>query len=573
MSQSPTKTIEWPVLGTWFDTASPVDQVPWGRWRYLLNMRYDTFNGWGLRCGFERYGKNARRPDGADLAGTTLPITRLYSHQSPKGYHRLYAGAGTVLASQGFDGHWRTAGVFESGSRFRLASVNNVVLATNGEVKYQVEGREDFASIPDLGAVGLSRAGGVASWKGVAFLFDVTMDGVRAGHRLVWSDLNDPLSWSPATDSIAGFQDLAPGEVILSAIPLADALFLFTTNGIWRVVSTGDENVFGFQQVYYHKDGEACLKAADAIAAGKDTVVFLSHDSLYEFNAFQTAPTKPDWLEKIGKRLLATVGDCNLISAEYHPLLEEFWFSYAEAGSTIPSRTLCLNRNQQSGDEQDHGFWSLLSTTVDEPESLYEWMVRVAGCSSASLAALWPTHSFPFAAGSPTDDFCDLFPECTSCRGGPAFLMVSATDNCVKALNMEVYSRELRSAGQYVPTGYGFRFLTGNQGFSTSDWKRVTRMDLSVTANSTRSIKLTVGISSVPSDKLTPGCRMQNIPLSAKSLACPAGVGLPNESKWWNFMAEGRFLTFDFTGDPSIGEGFWLSRLAMTVERSANSTP
>jgi len=572
-----TKVVDWPVLGTWFDTASPVDQVPWGRWRYLLNMRYDTYNGWGRRCGFERFGKNMRRPDGADLAGTILPITRLYSHQSHRGYHRLYAGAGTVLATQGFDGKWRSAGAFETSGRFQLASLNNVVVATNGEIRYQVEGRADFALIPDLANIGLSRAGGVISWKGCVFLFDVTMDGARQGHRIVWSDTNDPLAWSPTTDSIAGFQDLAPGEMILAAIPLADALFLFTTNSIWRVVATGDENAFGFQQLYYHKDGEACLKGRDCIAAGKDTAVFLSHDSLYEFNAFQTAPTKPDWLEKIGKRFVNGVGDCNLVSSVYHPLLEEFWFSYAEKGSTIPTKTLCLNRNQQSGDEQDHGYWALLSTAVDEPESLYEWMVRVAGCSSSSLSALWPTHSFPTATGTPVTSFCEQFPECDPCRGAPELLMVSATDNCVKRLNFELYARELRVGSTYSMTGYPSRFLTGAQGFTTTDWKRVTRIDVSLTAvpeSTYRSISLTIGISSVPAEMLTPGCAARSIPLSAKSLECPAsGSGLPNATKWWNFMAEGKYLTFDFNMASTTGGGFWLSRLAMTVEKSANSTP
>lgn len=587
MASSGPKTYEWPGLATWFDARSPVDQVPWGRWRYLQNIHTDAQRGWGRRNGFKRYGAGHRRPDGADLKGSSAPITSLYSHVSPRGFRRLYAATDEIVVSQGFDGHWTTREVLAAGHRARFASLNDLVVVVNGvdHVKAQVVDGPTFDLISDLTTIGLTSARGVTEWKGCLFLWDVEMDGVRLTNRVLWSDHQDGLSWVPSTDSIAGFQDLAPGETILAAVPLVDALFLFTTHSIWRVTATGDENAFGFQHLYYHRDGEACLRGRFSYAVLRDTVVYLSHDSLYLFNAFASAPERPEWLYQSGLELvLSDPTLCDDVTACYHSMTEEVWFSYAAAGSTTPNRTLCLNLRLQSADIQDHGWWSLLSCQIDQRESFYEWMIRVAGCSKASLSALWPTDSFPDAAGFATtlDEVCDQFPSCPACNAAPVLLGVSATDNCLKQEDRTVFYREFWQGGTtYTQTGYASRALTGCLRFGTPDWKRLSEINasvLSVPETTPKSIAVAVTVSSVPVDKLdSSACFSRTFQLSQKSLACRVNTGsqplLPNDHMDWKCLVEGRFLIFDWTVDSSTGAAFWLSRFAITIERSPNSSP
>ena len=579
------KTYEWPELATWFDTKTPVDRVPWGRWRYLLNMRVDPQRGWGRRGGFKRFGADLRRPAGADLRGSLAPITSLYSHTSPRGYRRLYAATNEIVVSQGFDGHWTTREVLAAGNRAQFASLNDVVVVVNGVdyVKYQVVDAATFDLIPELSSIGVSTARGVVSWKGCLFLWDVVMDGVRFTNRVLWSDHQNALSWEPTTDSIAGFQDLAPGETILAAVPLVDALFFFTTHSIWRVTATGDENAFGFQQVYYHKDGEACLRGRHAYAVVRDTIIYLSHDSLYAFNAFSSAPERPDWLDACSQELVKSdPAMCDDVTGVYHAMVEEAWFSYAAPGSDVPNRTLCLNPRLQSADTQDHGWWSLLSAQIDTRESLYEWLIRVAGCSKAALSALWPTDSFPDAPGFVSDweEICESFPACPTCDASPVLIGISAVDNCLKEDAPSLYYREFWQGGDtYTQTGYASRALTGNLGFGTSDWKRVTKVEVSatsVTETPAKSLGLSISVSSVPADKLDPSaCFSRTFTLSPKALGCGTSVSthLPNSHMVWFCLVENRFLTFDFTLPSATGAAFWLSRFAITVERSPNSSP
>ncbi len=579
------KTYEWPEMATWFDSRSPVDRVPWGRWRYLLNMRSDPQRGWGRRSGFKRFGASLRRPDGADLRGSLAPITTLYTHVSPQGFRRLYAATDEIVVSQGFDGHWTTREVLAAGNRAMFASLDDVVVVVNGSdyVKYQVVDGPTFDAIPELTDIGVSTARGVVEWKGSLFLWDVTMDGVRKTNRLLWSDHRLPLSWVPATDSIAGFQDLAPGETILAAVPLVDALFLLTTNSIWRITATGDENAYGFQQVYYHKDGEACLRGRHAYAVVRDYVFYLSHDSIYAFSAFNPAPERPEWLYQSCLDLVKSNADlCDSVSAVYHPITEEVWFSYPSEGEDTPNKTLCFNPRLQSSDIQDHGWWCLLSTQIDTREAYYEWLIRVAGCSKASLSALWPTDSFPDAAGfsADFDEVCEDFPTCPTCESSPILLGVSTSDNCLKENDPEVFYREFWQGGStYAQSGYSSRAVTGAMNFGTADWKRVTNIEastISIAEASPKSLNLAITVASVPSDVLDlASCFSRTFTLYSKPLGCKASVSthLPNDHMNWSCLVENRFLQFDLTLPLTTGGAFWISRFAITIERSPNSSP
>lgn len=595
----PGKTFDWPQVGTFFDQRSPVDQVGWGRWRYVLNMRQDDRYGWGRRCGFVRLGSDMRVPGNADLKtrDDDTDITSLYSHVAPAGFRRLFAATAETIYSQHFDGRWRVLGDFAAGQRFQFAGVNNVVLATNNKdvVKYHILDEaldadgQAFHSIASLSEIGLSTAGSVVAWKGVAFLLDVVMDGVHAAHRVVWSDSNAPLSFAPSDSSIAGFQDLDPGETILTGVVLGDALFLFTTQSIWRVTSIGGDEAFGFQQVYKNADGEGCLRGRNCIAVVNGAAVYMGNDSLYVFAPFSAQPEKPEWLFRTTKRLVtqSDMTRCSQWSAVYHPVTEEFWVSYVEPEQGRATRTLSVNFRSQVADEIDHGFTAMLSAPLDTRLTLYEWMEETAGCSSASISALWPatrTDAYPTVSGESLDldTICayeDFVPDCPQCQAESRLVLASGEDRCLKQQDLDTFGREIWDGEAYTMNGYGSRFTTGAINFGTLDWKRLSEIAVGFIAPATdtpRNLTLRVGVSSVPADLLeTSTCFQKIFTLSSRALACPstAATGmLPNAHHRWPVLIEGRYIALDFQVAAATGGSFWLSRLTASVGKSPNTS-
>lgn len=596
----PGKTFDWPKVGTFFDQRSPVDDVGWGRWRYVLNMAHDDRNGWGRRCGFVRFGSDMRVPDNADLKTREIDtdITALFSHVAPAGFRRLFAGTATQVFSQHFDGRWRVLGDFAAGGqRFQFAGLNSVVVATNNKdlVKYHILDEaldaddQAFHSIQGLKDIGLSTAGSVVAWKGVMFLLDVTMDGVRVGHRVVWSDSNAPLSYVPSADSIAGFQDLDPGETILTGAVLGDALFLFTTQSIWRVTSIGGDEAFGFQQVYKNADGEGCLRGRHCLAVVNGAAVYMGHDSIYVFTPFSAQPESPEWVFRTTKRLitLSDMEKCSAWSAVYHPATEEFWLSYVETGQNRATRTLSLNFGTQTADEIDHGFTAMLSAPVDTRLALYEWMEEKGGCSSASIEALWPadrTDAYPSVAGETLDldTICaldDFIPDCPQCQPESRLILASGEDRCLKQVDPDTFGREIWDGNDYVMNGYSSRFTTGAINFGTLDWKRLSEIAVGFIAAATdtpRNLTLRIGVSSVPADILDAGACFQKIfTMSSRSLACPSTATdgtLPNAHHRWPVLIEGRYIVLDFQVAAATGGSFWLSRLTASVGKSPNTS-
>jgi hypothetical protein len=126
------KVVEWAQLPGFFDLRSPVDQVPWNRWRYLKNLRVDDRYGWGVRSGFRRFGHDSRYPNGADLSAATGVINSLYTHSRPNGGSALLAASLTEVFRHHPDGRWTQFGTLPEGKRVVFASVNDIVALANG---------------------------------------------------------------------------------------------------------------------------------------------------------------------------------------------------------------------------------------------------------------------------------------------------------------------------------------------------------------------------------------------------------------------------------------------------------
>lgn len=368
------KVVEWQPLATTFDLRSPVDQVPWGRWRYVKNFRVDNTHGWGLRHGFRKFAHDARIPGNSDLnAGPTSAISSLYSHARPSGSRVLMAGTATQVFRFVPDGRWQTLGVLGEGQRMTFASVNDLVAIANGsKPRYWVAGDTVLKDFEELDDIGMTSAGIVAAWNGVLFFGDVTMDGVRVSHRLLWADLNNPLALAPGTGRVSGFQDLDSGSTIKAAMPLGDAFYIFTDRSIWRVTAIGGEEQYGFQRVYSNLNGEGCLASPQGICEVRGNAVYVARDAIYILNPYSPVPERPEWIYRAMRDFDLT--SCQDVSIGYH-------FPTDEIRVSNGVETLCFNWRSQASDVLDHGFTALLSAPVSTAETFYEWLIRVAGCS------------------------------------------------------------------------------------------------------------------------------------------------------------------------------------------------
>jgi len=594
MAKSPPgpKIVVWPKLATFFDLRSTPDAVPWGRWRYVQNMT--VFDGvWRRRSGWRRYGWWMTYPDSADLP---MAVDVLYQHTHPTGQRRLFAATATNIYSQAHDGIWSELGHFDAGDRFQFASVETMVFATNNlaEPVYQTlddapdEDGQAFHPIPDLQKIAVTKAGMVGSWQGILFFGNVTMDFVQVGHRLLWSDRNNPLKFEPSTDNVAGFQDLDPGEVILAGVPMADAFFIFTTRSIWRVTMVGGTFFLNFQQVYTSRTGSSCLMSRDSLVVWRNTAVYFANDGIYIFNAFATAPEQPAWLYHATKNIsYIDPNQCRMVVSGLRAVYGEIWFSYPSSDLlTKNDRTVVLNMDYEAADEVDHGFSALLPVSPDDSMEVAEWLISAGGCSSADVEELFPgtSEGRPVIPAQPVDveDFCGNpanFPKCDVCPKLERFIVASTADGALKDVDLDYFAREYRvSAGVYSAEGYGSRFVTGALHFDKTEWKRLedVQFDLIVPAtDEPRDLNLTISTSATPVDVLAPLCRAKAFVLKPRKLQCP-GTGLPadqpNAHFRWPVLVEGRYLYLDFSVPAVTGGAFQASRIAVGMGLSPNST-
>lgn len=599
-----TKELVWPVLPSWPDRRSNPD-LPWGRWRYLLNTWCPDPGKLGRLPGWRKYGWNMRVTANSDLwsKADLSPLDSLYSHESPDGSRRLFAASATCAYCQSGDGRWRTLATFNAGRPMSFASLGTFVFATNDgdSPKYHaLDSQADangqaFFEIPELAEIGVSRASIVVQWRGVILLMNVVMDGARVGHRVVWSDIGSGLSWVPTTDSIAGFQDLTPGTSICGALPLGDALYIFASGGaIWRVTYVGGEIGLGFTEIHQSKDGAGCIRSRGALAqytanSGVKEIWYLAIDGLWKIDQFSGTPSRPDWAWAATPELEAISDEaCQSVVMGTQSKSQQLWVSYPTSGS-VNNRTCILNLQDQVVSDVDHGFRAFLEHQQDTRELYYEWMERVLGCSSAQVDSIFPLvreQARPVVAASAGIPCSDpgYTAQCTECRPTPIFTMISVSDGCIKQFDREVFGREQRVNNVYTFESYGMRWTSGsvNYGKVSSD-KRMSRLHLDYIATPSvdpASMKLSVWMSATPVDVVAGGCYAKQVPMSAKLIQCPSTTPVgssassksPNAHVMWNFLVDARYHVVDLVMDPCLGGGFVASRLSVLAGESPVST-
>lgn len=444
-----TKSNTWqpllmPLSGPLDTRSRPADTLP-GMFRWKLNFAMNSSGKLSRRAGHAALNFGLRSDDPLATANWDFhlrapaparePVTWLSEIVSIDRTRYLYAGTQTTVAwLNNSTSQWNTIvnGVGNSQSRWKGAALNDKVVLSDGQSAIRVAqlGSVSSAVIGDLTTLGLSAAKVVVEFANVVVLMNflgreytdlgAPTGGVRRfANRVEWSDFRDAESWEFGSGSIAGFQDLGDGEIILNAAPLGGVLWIFTDRSIWHMwPAVSDTNiVFGFRRWYTEpKNRTACLKYENGlVATGKD-FYWLGADSIYWANQFSQAPSSPDWL------LLATgtmfEGEqrldpdfCASPVGELIPDAEgtarEVWFSYPRLGSA----------------DGVNDFSLVLSFNTDS---------KVAGFQTASYVdhgyTAFTNYSFTTQTG-------------LTCATTSTFIGASGTDYCLKSIGT-VFHRE-----------------------------------------------------------------------------------------------------------------------------------
>lgn len=489
------------------------------------------------RGGWRRWGSEFTEEPNPDLHGSG--VRSLYSWSQEWGNRILLAGtqAGVFRWSPG-SGVWSAlTGIpaLEAGERRSFAAIGDVCIIGGGLGGVVAEGIRSYTvgdaggtAIADLTTIGLTSANLVVEWRGVVFLLDVVMDGVRVGHRAVWSDFNAPLSYVPAVDSIAGQQDLDPGEFILGAVISGDSLYLFTDRSIWRVVATGDDEVYRFQQVFKSATGHRCLHAPYTLDVLPDGNMIYVGDNgrVYVYSPYQASPEEPEWTKVGTPDLKRRVPSCRLFVGKVcdNGNTLEYLISYPMSEEdTAPTATYAIDFERLCVSRIDHGFWAFLT-----------WYSIAEECPR-------PTQLILSSAGD---------------------------DSLKEARFFDVYTRERwdAEAEDWTEDDYDTTYWSGALGFDLPDKnKRMVRMDVlaHTPADQTAgTIRLHVGQSNYPAEPATffASCPITWYALSSKAVPCATASSVPVP---WRFVVEGRYLYFRLV---ISGEACALSKIVANVE-------
>lgn len=410
------------------DCRSSVDESPPGAFRWKSNLAISPDGSLSRALGWLRFG-SILCPGNSDFHTQDVPvadrepITLMFSSVENDGSRRLFIGTKTRLFVLD-----EAAGVYTplvggpfgadgsdslTQTRFNAAELANKVLFTNNLDRVQIHtlGTAIVGDAPTLATTAegdVSAAKRVIAWQGLMFLLNTVEDGVRHANRIRWCDFNDPTWWeanqNPVTlaASIADFADLDPGEVILNALPMGGALYVFTDRSIWRCSMSiaADELTLTSIRAYTEpKNRDKCLAYPNTLVGTGFSAYYLGNDGIYEFNQYLAEPERVEWIHRatpvIFKNAETRIDKqaCNSPVAEYVPGINEdatagdgelhfSWARYApdavlvaEAAGCPPAPrvegdglngyTLVVNTKYKTADFRDYGSTAMVNFTSD----------------------------------------------------------------------------------------------------------------------------------------------------------------------------------------------------------------
>lgn len=597
------KPIELEPLAGFFDHRSPADTIPFGVWRYLQNMEMTARRklrrapGWEKLLTRTNYNNHDLHDQLTTLtsAAERQPITFLHQAVTPAGFSKLIAGTSKRLfVLNNETGNWRVIsdligdglGTLCSDQGWRAAQVGYTVVFTNGldAPIYHILDQpplepsdQSVTEIPDLEEIGLTMAKTVFSYKGIIIFGNVTMDGERFAHRLVWSDVDKPLSWVPhAGESAANFQDLGYGEDILEMSTMGDSLMIYTTSGIWEGILTGGEGVFVFRKRYSdHTAGNRCLAYRRTLISTGSDHYYLGRDGIYRYNFYTDRPLREEWMHLASSVIFNDLseGDCHVHNAGYNAKEKSIYISWAQRGENCASQTLVLNTEYETDYVLDHGFSAYVNYNPDEVMSFRTWLLENCICTAAEIddegngfvkeggycsapgaagcapvAYIYTPHlrtvddiqvedwtqvvahpnSVCAVAGSMTmNQMCSGELEADECNAEQLFVAASTGDYALKQIGF-AFSRERAIShdpcGSYVYDGYTSIMRTGPLDMKSQSTDKLLRhllVDVDAEAAAEPSdLELRIGASYQPADPNTDLCSLRWFEQDSRVLEC-----------------------------------------------------
>lgn len=566
-------------------------------------------------------------------------LTFLFPFKAVTGVRRLLAGTKSRLyVNNDRAGNWRVLADGLGGNschqecdcsdiRFAAAQLGNYVVLANGfdpviYWKYDDGPAGDALwsadYVSDLQALGITSARIVAEWKGFIIIGDVVENGTSYPSRFYWSDADDPLSFLPFGESLAGYHDVGRGERLVNIVPMDGRLVIYTDSAIYEADIIDDTSlVFRVEEIYR---GPHVPRFPYAIASSGDLHIYASEDSIYVLYGNSRTPLRLEWIHRAGSVIYRGIESswltgidfieafgkvnwsaCRQMVAGYDAVRSAFWFSWPTDDSDCPNKTLVIFPRYQRATIVDHGFTAFAQYQPDLSISVRDYMELFGICDASGLLSekegeacdegipeegydylINPaeTADDPIHANSVLAALCDHCTSdyCVPCEGEPLWLMASATDKCIKQFDPDHFVREMVTAvgsatfpetatATYADQTYCWFMQMDPFRSNTSGEKLVTRARVEFTAE-VQSTQLEFSVATGEQ----PGCMAWSLadPVDIECLdGGPADDELrPGEGATYNFHAAGRWIAWRLWIE-EVGGPVCFSRLSVAVnERS-----
>lgn len=435
---------------------------------------------------------------------------------------RLLAGTrARLFCNTGLDGNWRVIydkaggvrpepGVPET--RWKSAQIGGISIFTNGvdaPIWWSHEGAEGDAQsesasqVEDLIALDITIAKVVGAWRGFMFLGNTVTEGTVNVNRVYWSDFNDPLSFTPLPDSLAGYIDLSADERVLAMEPIGGQFRVYTDKAIYDVNLVGGDAVFNFREVYR---GPAALRFENSLINLGATHLYAGEDTIYVLNELDRSPQRIDWIFKasgaiydgvrseylggIPTTTISAYGPinrraCHAVVGGYNEQDRQVWMSWCADSEVVPQRSLVLQLDTQKACIVDSGFTAFTAHIPSYQVSVRRWLADIGACNPKTTpGSLMAKEGNPFPdpffqsslawirnstenpdIPSSQDSLClfsdqnpSVEPDCNPCSNGYKFIMASAQDKCLKEYDADFYAREICTTSEanrtFLPTSW-----------------------------------------------------------------------------------------------------------------------
>jgi len=340
----------------------------------------------------------------------------------------------------------------------------------------------------DAAAMSISTAFVVASFQGFLFIANMKIDGIWERARIQWSDYNDPLSWAPGGESLAGFQDFGKGEKIINALPIGGRLRIYTDQAFYDGQLVNDSRVFQFTEIYR---GKLVPIGRHAIVSTGDAHFFMGEEGIYRLSEYDREPVQLEWIRAASGVIFGGLKSewvnqspflpfepwdqsaCDLVTAGWSQKYRCLWFTWPTKLSPCPNMTLVLWTDFQKSTLVDHGFTAFTEWMPDISDTWRNFLAETGACDPDQFLApkegepcpityqpgppgapppgtewkyLWnanENYHEPMEPDSYFAQFCNVCIDdmCNQCASDGRFLMVSAEDKAIKEWTPNRFAR------------------------------------------------------------------------------------------------------------------------------------